>query len=72
MDRRSFLLSVLAAIPAGKLFERALVHPGLSPLFEDVTAKSGIRLKHQPSRSGQKYLPESMGAGVAMLEAQPA
>ncbi len=68
MDRRSFLLSVLAAIPAGKLFERALAHPGLSPLFEDVTAKSGIRFKHQSSRTGQKYLPESMGAGVAMLD----
>ena len=39
MDRRSFLLSVLAAIPAGKLFELPLPHPGLSPLFEDITAK---------------------------------
>ena len=68
MDRRSFLLSVLAAIPAGKLFERPLPHPGLSPLFEDVTAKSGIRFKHESSPTGQKYLPESMGAGVAMLD----
>ncbi len=64
-----FSLSALAAIPAGKLFGRTVArHPGLSPLFEDVTAKSGIRFKHESSRTSQKYLPESMGAGVAMLD----
>src|SRR5690348_1328983 len=36
--------------------------------FEDVTAKSGIRFKHESSRTTQKYLPESMGAGVAMFD----
>jgi hypothetical protein len=42
MDRRLFLLGALAAIPAGKLF---------------VTAKSGVRFKHESSRTSQKYLP---------------
>jgi hypothetical protein len=37
-------------------------------LFEDVTTKSGIRFKHESSRTSQKYLPESMGAGVAMFD----
>jgi len=36
--------------------------------FEDVTAKSGIRFQHQASRTTRKYLPESMGAGVAIFD----
>ena len=38
------------------------------PLFEDVTTASGIRFKHQASRTSRKYLPESMGAGVAIFD----
>ena len=38
------------------------------PVFADVTAKSGIRFKQESSRTGQKYLPESMGGGVAMFD----
>lgn len=38
------------------------------PIFEDVTARSGIGFKHESSRTSQKYLPESMGAGVAMFD----
>ena len=37
-------------------------------MFADVTAKSGIRFKQESSRTSQKYLPESMGGGVAMLD----
>ena len=37
-------------------------------MFEDITASSGIGFRHESSRTGQKYLPESMGAGVAMLD----
>jgi enediyne biosynthesis protein E4 len=42
--------------------------PAPQPIFEDVTAKSGIRFKHESSSTSQKYLPESMGAGVAMFD----
>jgi hypothetical protein len=62
------VLSALAAIPAGNLLGRVLPHAMPPPLFEDVTAKSGIRFKHESSLTSQKYLPESMGAGVAMLD----
>ena len=67
MNRRSFLLSALAAAPAVKLLG---VTPAsaTSPIFEEVTAKSAIRFKHESSRTSQKYLPESMGAGVAMFD----
>jgi FG-GAP-like repeat len=37
-------------------------------VFADVTAKSSIRFKQESSRTSQKYLPESMGGGVAMLD----
>ena len=68
MDRRCFLLGALAAIQAGKLFARTVPQSSPRPLFEDVTAKSGIRFKHEASPTSQKYLPESMGGGVAMFD----
>ncbi len=40
------------------------VHAG----FEEVAARSGIGFRHAASKTSQKYLPESMGAGVAMLD----
>jgi enediyne biosynthesis protein E4 len=36
--------------------------------FEDVAAKSGVRFRHAAGKTSEKYLPESMGAGVAMLD----
>src|SRR4051812_21432478 len=36
--------------------------------FTDVTATSGITFKHAASVTSQKYLLESMGAGVAMFD----
>jgi hypothetical protein len=69
INRRSFLLTALAAAPAAKLLgvtRAPTTPPGIE--FEDVTAQSGIRFKHETSRTRQKYLPESMGAGVAMFD----
>ena len=42
--------------------------PAHPAFFEDITARSGIRFKHETSRTSRKYLPESMGAGVAMFD----
>ncbi|MFL6335059.1 MAG: CRTAC1 family protein [Pyrinomonadaceae bacterium] len=40
-----------------------------SPVFfADVTAQVGINFKHSASRTSQKYLPETMGAGVALFD----
>ena len=36
--------------------------------FSDITAQSGIGFRHDASATSQKYLPEAMGAGVAMLD----
>ncbi|MEX2262767.1 MAG: CRTAC1 family protein [Bryobacteraceae bacterium] len=36
--------------------------------FEDVTASAGIRFQHASSPTAQKYLIETMGSGVAMVD----
>lgn len=36
--------------------------------FTDVTAQAGIHFKHNSGAFGQKYLPETMGSGVCVLD----
>ena len=38
-------------------------------IFSDVTAAAGIRFIHNSGRAGKKWLPETMGAGVAFFDA---
>jgi len=38
------------------------------PLFTDITGSSGIRFRHQSVHTSQKYLIETMGPGVALLD----
>ena len=38
-------------------------------MFTDVTAAAGIRFRHISGAFGKKYLPETMGSGVAFLDA---
>jgi hypothetical protein len=37
--------------------------------FSDVTSQAGIRFVHNSGAAGRKYLPETMGSGVAFLDA---
>ena len=37
-------------------------------VFTDVTASAGLRFVHHNGRSGLKYLPETLGPGVAVLD----
>jgi hypothetical protein len=37
--------------------------------FTDITTQSGIRFTHNAGKAGKKYLPETMGSGVAFLDA---
>ena len=39
------------------------------PQFADVTAAAGIQFRHTSGAFGKKYLPETLGAGVAFLDA---
>jgi len=36
--------------------------------FVDITAASGVRFQHVASHTSKKYLPETMGSGVALLD----
>jgi hypothetical protein len=36
--------------------------------FVDITARAGLRFTHNTGAFGQKYLPETLGAGVAFLD----
>ncbi|MBS1827342.1 MAG: CRTAC1 family protein [Acidobacteria bacterium] len=56
MTRRSLLMGLPAFAPATALFE------------EIAPAVSGIRWTHQNAISPQRYLPESLGPGVAFLD----
>lgn len=38
------------------------------PVFEDITAGSGIAFRHQASRTSRKYLIESTTGGAAMID----
>mgnify|MGYP002382370243 CR=1 FL=1 len=40
--------------------------PGIT--FTDVTAAAGIRFTHNSGRAGKKYLPETLGSGVAFVD----
>ncbi len=65
MSPRAFLAScllVLLALPAA-----AATGPG--PRFVDVTAASGVDFTHQTGGFGKKWLPETMGSGVVLLDA---
>jgi enediyne biosynthesis protein E4 len=71
LSRRSFLALSAAASARSLLAQAARLPPDKSPLlpvFADITASSGILFKHEASRTSEKYLPEAMGAGVAMFD----
>jgi enediyne biosynthesis protein E4 len=70
VHRRSFLAG-LSAAGAGLLLPRpaAGALPGASPLFEEVApAQSGITWVHTNAMSPERFLPETMGPGVAFLD----
>ncbi len=44
--------------------------PDVSPVsFSDITASAGIDFTHNSGRAGKKYLPETLGSGVALFDA---
>jgi len=60
--------SILALLVLG----RVLTAAGDSPAgihFTDVTASAGIHFTHNAGRTGKKWLPETMGSGVAFFDA---
>ena len=62
--RRSFLRAALGLALPSPVQALAGAHGG----FEEVAARSGVLFQHCANKTSQKYLPESMGSGVAMLD----
>jgi hypothetical protein len=40
-----------------------------APKFTDITSAAGIKFVHNSGRAGKKWLPETMGSGVAFFDA---
>jgi hypothetical protein len=43
--------------------------PPIGVRFTDITAAAGIKFTHNAGKTGQKYLPETMGSGCAVFDA---
>ena len=61
------LLIVLTLLPAMGVAARQPA--AFAVQFADATAAAGIRFRHNSGAFGKKYLPETMGSGVAFLDA---
>jgi hypothetical protein len=60
--------SILALLILGRVLTAAADSPaGIH--FTDVTASAGIHFTHNSGRTGKKWLPETMGSGVAFFDA---
>jgi hypothetical protein len=62
--RATVIVAVGAAVAAAVVMAAA---PG-QPAFRDMTAASGVSFRHHNGAFGKKYLPETMGSGVAFLD----
>src|SRR2546426_3592088 len=56
------------ALPGGALLLLAAGPPAPGPQFTDITQETGIDFKHENSATSNKYLLETMGGGVALLD----
>jgi enediyne biosynthesis protein E4 len=76
MNRRiapSLTLIAFAALligngPAAESFQGKAARPSGPVQFTDVTAQAGIHFKHNSGAFGKKFLPETMGGGVCVLD----
>jgi hypothetical protein len=64
----TFAALTLATFPAAALLIAAPRQPAASVVFTDATAAAGITFMHVNGAFGKKYLPETMGSGVAFLD----
>jgi hypothetical protein len=63
------LLLLLLLLQVAPRLTSAAVDAASVVRFTDVTAAAGIHFTHNAGRTGKKWLPETMGSGVAFLDA---
>jgi hypothetical protein len=77
-DNRFTITSVPSMLAAVAILSALSVAPALTGAadgnaaavrFTDVTASAGIHFTHNAGRTGKKWLPETMGSGVAFFDA---
>ena len=61
---RSSVLSVVSVLSVG-----AAPSPSTGVKLTNVTTAAGIKFTHNSGRAGKKYLPETLGSGVALFDA---
>jgi enediyne biosynthesis protein E4 len=68
LRRLSTLLALAAAVLGltSRLAAQSSPAPGV--VFRDVTSASGVTFRHTSGAFGKKYLPETMGSGVVVLD----
>jgi len=70
--RRALPTVLLCLLPAALLLGAGATAPATAadgPLFVDVTSAAGIDFTHQTGAFGKKWLPETMGSGVVVFDA---
>ena len=75
-DARSVILLLCLLLPVPLMLVAAQEHSSTPPgspsstpgKFVDSTVRSGINFRYQASHTSKKYLPETMGAGVALFD----
>ena len=68
--RRAFLAAAAAAcVLCGESASIRAAATAAAAAFSDATNAAGIRFRHNSGAFGKKYLPETMGSGVAFLDA---
>jgi hypothetical protein len=66
--RRDFLKLLAMGLLGGKsIFARTLAHPEI-PLFSDIAADVGLTFHHFTGATGEYFMPEIMGSGVALFD----
>jgi hypothetical protein len=66
MTSQNTLAAVAALVGAATILPQA---QAALPTFTDITAATGIAFRHENGAFGKKYLPETMGSGVAVFDA---
>ena len=66
--RRQFLKLLGIGLLGGRsIFARPLAHPEI-PLFRDIAADVGLAFHHFTGATGEYFMPEIMGSGVALFD----
>ena len=66
--KRQSQTAVVIALVAG-LLQAAAAQSGPGIRLTDITAAAGLRFKHATGATGRKYLPETLGSGAAIFDA---